>query len=139
MAIFGVGAYYGGDTDVSPDFIASNLVGVGWDVTTAPELHRFMRSLKTGDIVYIKAYPPGASDIYVKGIGLIRDDVLRTRADTNDLVAIGRNVDWITTDEFRIPKPNEKNNVRANTMYEEHHPEVQRVIMQRLVAGLSGR
>ena len=38
---FGVGAYY--DEDVSQDFIQANLVGVGWDVTEAPELHQFMR------------------------------------------------------------------------------------------------
>ncbi len=129
MAIFGVGAYY--DEDVSGDFIKGNLVGVGWGDQQAPELHRFVRSLKVGDIVYIKAYPPGGA-IYVKAIGLIKDDVIRKKANTDGLVSIGRNVHWITTDEFQIPRPNEKNNVRANTMYEEYHPEVQQVIMAKL-------
>jgi len=131
VAIFGVGAYY--EHDVSARFIADNVVGVGWKDQDAPELHRFMRSLKVGDIVYIKSYPPGAADIFVKAIGLVRDDIVRNAKDTNNLVEVGRNVEWVALKEFRIPRPSEKNNVRSNTMYEEYHPEVQRVIMQRLI------
>ena len=134
MAIFGVGAYY--DDDVSQDFINSNLVGVGWDDTEAPELHRFIRALKVGDIVYIKAYPPGREDIIVKAIGIIADDQIRTRRDSEGLVSCGRNVRWILTEQFRIPRPHERNNVRANTMYEEYHPAVQQIIMERI--GLGG-
>lgn len=134
MAIFGVGAFY--DRDVSGDFIADNLIGVGWDVQDAPELHRFIRSLKVGDIVYLKSYPPGSRQIYVKAIGVVRDDIIRDQPDSNGLVEIGRNVRWITTAQFQIPRPNEKNNVRANTMYEEYHPDVEDRIMTRFLAGL---
>ena len=129
MAIYGVGAYY--DHDVSDDFVASQIVGVGWDSTDAPELEEYFKSLKVGDIVYIKAAFGGA-DITVKGIGIIRDNVIRTREDTNDLVSTGRNVAWLNTDRFVIPKPHEKNNVRSNTVYEEFHPLVQREIIARI-------
>lgn len=124
MAIFGIGAFY--DRDVSQDFVKENLVGIGWDVTDAPELHRFIISLKVGDIVYIKSYPPSSQDIIVKAIGIIIDDNIMA----NNLVSCGRNVRWLYTQEFRIPKPQEKNNVRANTLYEEFHPEVQRIILE---------
>ncbi len=40
MAIYGVGAYHD-DHDVSQDFIARSLAGVGWSEEEAPELHRF--------------------------------------------------------------------------------------------------
>ncbi len=130
MAIYGVGAYY--EADVSGEFIASNLVGVGWNETDAPELHLFMKTMKVGDVVYIKAYPPGSQDIVVKGIGIIADDTLRHLKDTNGLVEIGRNVRWLRSEEFRIRKPNEKNNVRANTIYEEYHPAVQKEIISRI-------
>lgn len=130
MAIYAVGAYY--EEDVSGAFVANNLVGVGWDVHQAPELHLFMRSLKVGDIVYIKAYPPGSEDIIVKAIGIIMDDAILDGKSTNQLVAIGRNVRWVQTTEFRIKKPSEKNNVRANTMYEEYHPSVQQEILKRM-------
>jgi hypothetical protein len=130
MAIFGIGAYY--EEDVSQDFIKANLVGVGWAANDAPELHQFMRALKVGDIVYIKAFSPSSPDIIVKAIGIIINDEIRTPANSNDLVSCGRNVRWFQTRELRIPKPPEKNNVRANTLYEEFHPTVQSVILQQI-------
>lgn len=127
MAIYAIGAYY--DEDVSGEFIANNIAGPGWDNTQAPELHQFVRSLKVGDIVYIKSAPPSSSDITVKGIGVITDDQVVT---TSPVVSAGRNIKWLVTENFRIPKPTEKNNVRLNTMYEEFHPYVQSAILAKL-------
>ncbi len=126
MAIYGVGAYY--DKDVSGDFINQNLVGVGWDAQDAPELQEYFTSLKTGDIVYIKA-TFGQNDITVKAIGVIKDNIIIRN---NGLVSTGRNVKWISTDKFVIPRPKEKNNVRANTVYEEFHPAVLDEIISRI-------
>lgn len=130
MAIYGIGAFY--DEDVSEEFISNELIGVGWDSTDAPELQEYLRSLKVGDIVYIKAAFGGA-DITVKAIGIITDNVIRTSSDSNDLVTTGRNVAWLTTERFIIPRPMEKNNVRSNTIYEEFHPIVQQEIIQRII------
>jgi hypothetical protein len=130
MAIYGVGAWYG--HDVSDEFIRANVVGVGWPASDAPELQVFFKSKKVGDIVYIKAAFAGA-DITVKGIGIIRDYVIRTSDDTDELVSTGRNVMWLNTDRFVIQRPpNEKNNVRSNTVYEEFHPAVQVEIIDRI-------
>lgn len=129
MAIYGVGAYY--DRDVSDAFVANSLVGVGWSAQEAPELQEYFRSLKVGDIVYIKAAFGGA-DIRVKGIGIIRDTAVRTSADTDGLVSSGRNVAWLNTENFVISRPTEKNNVRSNTVYEEFHPLVQAEIIARI-------
>ncbi len=129
MAIYGVGAYY--DHDVSDEFLTHRLVGVGWDSNDAPELQEYFKSLKVGDIVYIKA-AFGGVDITVKGIGILRDNVIRTRDDTNDLVSAGRNVEWLNTERFVIPRPTEKNNDRSNTVYEEFHPEAQQQIIRRI-------
>lgn len=130
MAIYGIGAYY--DEDVSSEFIANNLAGVGWNLADAPELHQFIASLKVGDIIYIKAASPSSPDIIVRGIGIIRDTTILTAATSSGLVEAGRNVNWRFTNEFRIPKPTERNNVRLNTLYEEFHPIVQAQIIQRL-------
>ncbi len=127
MAIYAIGAYY--DDDVSGEFIANNIAGPGWDSVQAPELHQFVRSLKVGDIVYIKSASPSSPDIIVKGIGVITDDQVIT---TSTVVSAGRNIKWLVTENFRIPKPAEKNNVRLNTMYEEFHPVVQSAILARL-------
>ena len=130
MAVYGVGAFY--DRDVSPEFIARNLVGVGWNDNQAPELREYFQSMKVGDIVYIKAASFGARNITVKAIGIIRDTVVRRNADTNNLVSTGRNVKWLVTNRFLIPRPTERNNVRSNTVYEEFHPEVLRQIIDRI-------
>ena len=128
MAIFGIGASYDKE-DVSQAFIKANLVGVGHGVKDAPELHQFIRSLKVGDVVYIKSFSPRSSNIFVRGIGVIIDD----KEVKNRIVSCGRNVKWVDIQEFRITKPtHEKNNVRNNAMYEEFHPQVQRMILERL-------
>ena len=126
MAIFGIGAYY--EEDVSQDFIKRNLVGIGHSVRNAPELYQFMRTLKVGDVVYIKSYSASSPDIIVKAIGMILDD----EEVKNKTVSCGRNVKWVDTQTFRIPKPKERYNVRKNSMYEEFHPKVQRIILERL-------
>ena len=128
MAIFGIGAFF--EKDVSQAFIKKNLVGIGHSVEGAPELHQFMRTLKVGDIVYIKSFSPRSRHILVKEIGVIIDDKAVIE---KNIVSCGRHVRWVSTEKFSIPKPtNEKNNVRNNSMYEEFHPEVQDRILKRL-------
>ncbi|MFV9646107.1 MAG: hypothetical protein ACNYWU_09820 [Desulfobacterales bacterium] len=94
-------------------------------------MQEYFKSLKVGDIVYIKA-AFGAANITVKGVGIIRDNVIRNAQDTNDLVSTGRNIVWLNTEHFSIPRPQEKNNVRSNTVYEEFHPAVQEQIIRRI-------
>ena len=127
MAIFGIGATHD-YKDVSQDFIASNVIGVGWNKEEAPELHEYIKSLKVGDIVYIKSTFAG-NDITVKAIGIIKDNKI---IDDNPLVAIGRNVDWLFDGNFTISRPIEKNNVRSNTIYEEFHPDIQKEIIDKI-------
>lgn len=127
MAIYAVGAYH--DKDVSSKFISNNIAGPGWDIEEAPELNQFLRSLKVGDIIYIKSYSPSSPDINVKAIGVIKDEII---IEDSSIVSIGRNIIWVIKEGFRIPKPAEKNNVRLNTMYEEFHPIVQSKILKKL-------
>lgn len=129
MAIYGVGAYY--EEDVSGEFIQQGIVGVGHSAEDAPELQEYFKSLKVGDIVYIKA-AFGGQDITVKGIGIIKDNIVRLEEDTHKLVTTGRNVVWLNKEHFVVPRPKEKNNVRSNTVYEEFHPVVQNEIIKRI-------
>jgi len=131
MAIYGVGAKYGND-DVSEEFIKHNVIGTGWDITDAPELHEYFKSLKVGDIVYIKSANP-SSAITVKGIGIIIDNII-LNSTNNQYTEIGRNVKWLNTDKFIIQKYDEKNNVRMNTIYEEFHPDVQNEIIGKIIS-----
>lgn len=135
MAIFGIGAYY--DQDVSAQFIENNIAGPGWGQDQAPELFQYIASLKVGDIVYIKSCSAASKDIHVKGIGFVADHrLLTSEEDTRGLVSAGRRINWINRERFVIPKPQEKNNVRSNTIYEEFHPEIQRIIMSKVVGAV---
>lgn len=129
MAIFGVGAYHDGQ-DVSDEFINNNIIGTGWTINDAPELHEYFTTLKVGDIIYIKAAFGGA-DITVKAIGVITDNIILNSVN-HYLTQIGRNIRWLNTDKFVLSRPVEKNNVRSNTVYEEFHPLIQQEIIRRL-------
>jgi hypothetical protein len=126
MAIFAIGAFF--EEDVSSQFINNNLAGVGWNAEDAPDLHQFIRSLKVGDIIYIKAFPPGG-DLIVKAIGIIINEEIHSRPP----VSCGRNVRWLFTAPFTLQIPRQKNNVRANTLYEEYHPQIQNEILKRIM------
>lgn len=133
MAIYAIGAYY--KDDVSQQFINNSIAGPGWDESDAPELLQYISSLKVGDIVYIKSCPPSSKDIHIKAIGFVADHkLLLTDEETKQLVSAGRNIEWVNTERFTIPKPKEKNNVRLNTMYEEFHPKVQSIIMSKIIS-----
>ena len=126
MAIYGIGAFF--DKDKSKYFISNNLIGIGWSMADAPELFQYIKSLKVGDIVYIKSFSPRSHNLIIKGIGIIKDDNIIS----NTIITCGRNVIWKNTSNLIIAKPQEKNNVRANTLYEEFHPIIQGFILRNI-------
>jgi hypothetical protein len=83
--------------------------------------------------VYIKA-AFGGGDITIKGIGVVKDDVIVTASEHAGLVEIGRNVHWLDTQRHSLTRPSEKNNVRNNTIYEEFHPAIQAEILKLVLA-----
>ncbi|MES2829223.1 MAG: hypothetical protein V4687_13760 [Bacteroidota bacterium] len=133
MAIYGIGAYY--DRDISADFKNHNVVGTGWDVTEAPDLHEYFDILEPGDIVYLKAAAFGAP-VTVKAIGLVEGPQLISGTFGSTYIEIGRNVQWLDKSWFKLSIVPGKNNVRANTMYRETHPDHIHTIMQKVEQGL---
>lgn len=126
MAVYGIGTYY--NKSISSDFIQQNLVGLGWDYQNEKELHEHFQSLKIGDIVYIKSDQSG-SFVTVSAIGIIRDDRIICK---NGLIATGRNVRWISTDEFIIHEEPKINNKDLETIHEELHYAVLNEIIMRI-------
>ena len=121
MAIFAFGADYSGN-DLFSDFISNKCVGIGWDYNDNISGHNIIKSIKAGDIVYIKKCNIG-SDITVRAIGIVTD--YETKSIQN-VAKIARNVKWLYTTSFVIqnPKATDKNNVRSNSVYEEYNHEV---------------
>ena len=109
MAIYAFGTNYDG-VDMTDSFLKNNVIGIGWSYEDNPSGHNFVKTLKAGDIVYIKSCNFG-SDLTVKAIGIIFDYELKA---VPDVVSIGRNVKWISQDSFVIPKSDftpDKNNL----------------------------
>lgn len=121
MAVFAFGADYEG-RDVLNDFINNKCVGIGWSYKDNTAGHHIIRTIKAGDIVYIKKCNVG-SDITVRAIGIVTDYEIKKVA---KVAEIARNVKWIDTNSFVItnPKNTDKNNVRSNSVYEEYNLEV---------------
>lgn len=132
MAIFGIGANFN-NQDVSDVFISYSFIGIGWDIEFAPDLHEFIKSLKVGDIIYIKSFSPSSPNIKIKGIGLISNSEILNEETSDENLTIGRNVLWCCKEEFELQKPNGKNNVMNNSIYEEFNPKMQAVILEKIL------
>jgi hypothetical protein len=129
VAVFGVGAFYDGSRDVSLSFIEQGIACVGWSEQDAPALHSLLRRIQTGDIVYIKAHPPGR-ELIVKGVGVVTDDVVRDYGD----LGRGVHVRWVWRGNEVFPEAeNERYNVRNNTLYEEMSPAVKTSVLNLLL------
>ena len=132
MAIFGIGANFN-NQDVSDVFISYSFIGIGWDIELAPDLHEFIKSLKVGDIIYIKSFSPSFPNIKIKGIGLISNSEILNEETSDGNLTIGRNVLWCCKEEFELQKPNGKNNVMNNSIYEEFNPKMQSIILEKIL------
>lgn len=127
MAIYGIGAYYDNNNDVSEDFVHRGVACVGWSRKDAPAIHRLLDHIKAGDIIiYIKAHPPGRS-LTVKAVGIVE------REPVDDFEGLGRGLHvrwlWRGPAETLQESTEERNNVRANTLYEEFSETVQARIL----------
>lgn len=130
MAIFGAGSYW--DSDKTSDFVANNVVVIGWNYKDAPGLHQLLRLLKVGDIVYLKSSPPGKKQLIIKAVGIILDDKI---LEERDLIlttggSLGRNVGYIWQGNENIPLEDDKEPLKGFTIYEEHHLGIQTKILE---------
>lgn len=74
MAVYGIGATIEDDRYFQI-FIEHNIIFLSWEEKEAPELYRLFKSIKIGDIVYVKSY--NQSGLYIKAIGIVSDNELR--------------------------------------------------------------
>ncbi len=128
MAIFGLGAYY--DKDVTSKFLLNNVACIGWSYEDAPSLHKVMRHIKVGDIIYIKSYPL-AQGLEIKAIGIVLDDNVFPLKDVGEACL---KVKWIWEGSEVIGKIDDKYYVKRLTIYEEFNPDVQKKVVDLLTS-----
>jgi hypothetical protein len=132
MAVFGLGAFYDGTTDMTDDFLSNGVACVGWPQNDAPPLHRIMRHIKMGDIIYIKAHPP-TQGLTIKGVGIVTDDEVFHDPDLGEACL---RVRWVWRGNEFVGRIGDRYNVRNITLYEEFSPEIIGRVIRLLVSRL---
>ncbi|WP_374944967.1 hypothetical protein [Sphingomonas sp.] len=132
MSIIGIGAMYGGTQDVSADFVERGVAAIGFEPVNAPFTHSQMATLKVGDMIFIKSYPPHLG-LYIKAVGVVIDAVIKP------IEGLGYGVDvrWAWHDinnPVVLGKMDDRgDHVRRGTFYEEVGPAVQAVVIDLLL------
>lgn len=136
MSFIGIGAMFGGTEDVSSEFINRGVACIGFEPDDAPFTHGQMATLKAGDIVFIKSYPPHLG-LYLKAVGIVTDATLQKVANLGYGVAVR----WVWHDVanpvFLGKQDDRGDHVRRGTFYEEVGPGVQQVLLDLLLGSQS--
>jgi len=131
MAIYGIGAFFEADDDVSTAFLQQGCACVFWREDEAPPAHSILRHMRAGDIVYIKTFSP-QTGLTIKAVGLVTVGGVREYADVGGHLGWGVPVIWAWTGNETVGRLDDKWPVRTVTLYEEQHPKVHTVVLELL-------
>lgn len=131
MTVYGIGAFHGESGDVSGTFLSEEVACVGWSREQSPPLHRILKHIKIGDIVYIKSYPPDMG-LIIKAVGIVTDD------NVNEYTCgYGVRVRWAWRGDERLGQLEDKcDNLRRGTLFEEPSAEVSTRVIDLLMNNL---
>lgn len=143
MAIYGIGSCFGASEEKLSDFINTGHAFVGWSENDAPAIVQSFKSLKPGDIVYVKSNSP-RSGLYIKAVGVVTGR--EAFKDNINNLGWGRKVRWAWWSKL---DPNKEGlnpvklgkihdgatNMRTGTFYEEFGPEIQEKVLDLLING----
>lgn len=137
MAVFGVGAFYGGVEDMLCSFVQQSVVCVGWDSKEAPTAHKQMQSVKAGDLIFIKSFN-AKHGLYIKAVGVCVDSEFR-KITTELGFGVGVKWMWVGEPAHRIGKLNDKFDfMRGGTIYEEFNEGVVRTLVSLMCSDRAG-
>ncbi|HMW08730.1 MAG TPA: hypothetical protein PKL30_24935 [Leptospiraceae bacterium] len=127
MAIYGIGYNYNGNQDKSSEFISYNCVCVGWEKDEAPAVFKMLNQVRIGDYIYLKTRNIQNKTLIIKGISIVTEEGIKKFSFGN-----GLSVKWIWqgSETFSLTD-NAQFNVYNNTFYEEFHPEIQKLIVNK--------
>jgi len=139
MAVFGIGARYGSNY-VAADFHRLGIACIGHKRKDAAEIFSEFRSLKIGDVIYMKSLSPSSKCMTVMGVGIVIDNTIRKIRDSTyvdeNFLGYGVKVRWQFNGEYQIGKSKERDNHwhrRLGTFYEEYNRSIQKLVIRILL------
>ncbi len=73
MAIWGVGAKFGGWDNKLESFSKENFWCTGFSEQQKPEVYDMIKNIQIGDIVYVKSLPISSNIMNVRAVGIVTD------------------------------------------------------------------
>jgi hypothetical protein len=135
MAIYGFGAMFGGDTDVSGDFFQQDMACVGWSEHDAPPLFDILGNIGNGDLVFIKSFNPQIG-LTIKAVGIVTDRTIQQYT-VQGHARNGVSVRWVWRGSDPVGKIDDRYPVRSVTLFQEHTPSVQARVIGHLLAAIA--
>ncbi|GAB1795492.1 hypothetical protein [Priestia aryabhattai] len=134
MAVYGIGAAYGGRNDKTKDFLHNNCACIGWGEQDAPSLYKLLSKIKISDFIYIKSMSISTKELLIKAVGIVEDDTIETKS----TLGKGIRVKWLWHGIERVPLTEKmyKYNVYNNTLYEEYLSDVQKKVINLAIQGV---
>ena len=118
MAVFGLGSNYEG-TDMTEKFVKNKVACIGYEPDETPTLYNVFKSIKVGDIVYLKSKSPN-SGLKIKAVGIATSTTLKSYKNLGYGSGVNRIVDTLPLKELK----DDKYNVGCNNIYEEYNDEI---------------
>jgi hypothetical protein len=134
--VYGIGTTYASSNEMLPDFVANEVVCLGWSAAESPAIHQLFGQIGVGDIVFAKSFPP-SHGLFIKGIGIVTSAKLFEFPK----LGVGRHVHWIwstlNSEEYvRLGRLDDHYDYfRGGTLYQELGPQVQDVVLAMLFNG----
>ncbi len=125
MAVWGIGAYYPGEQeDKAKKFVENGRIIIGYTEEEHPDYYMMLRTIKPGDIVFIKARFMLNQAMRIKAVGIAVDYNVSVENGMDHREGIA--VNWIKdlTDKPVDIQKGKFNDGSTRTIYQERNPEV---------------
>lgn len=135
MAVWGIGAYYNDSEtrDKTQDFLDRSFAYIGWKEPEAPAIYQMLRSIKVGDIIYIKSFSPKTKTLHIKALGIVIDNKLQYSEDLGTGVAVKWKDEFTEVIEISITPEMYRNNIYNNSLYEEYDKRIIQKLIEEIM------
>ncbi len=130
MPFYGSGAVYDNEQAITQLYVRYGVAALGWACQEAPTHQEIFRSIKVGNIIYLREHP-SKQELIIKAIGIVFDNEIRAIQGIGEACILVR---WLWQGNEIFDEIIDKYNIRNLTSYEEHNPAVKRQVLELLLS-----